>query len=128
MSDVQYTTTEAARAAGISRSMLLWLWHRGLAVPSIRNSRKAGSSSLWSDDDVAAIATTVRARHEIEQLARADHLPPIRVRQLSASRGTIAVGQRGVFEVTPKTTVAQLLRESGGGAVALVPHPARPRK
>lgn len=115
-----FTTGQAAKAAGISRSMLLWLWDRGLAVPSIRNSRKGGSSSLWSAEDVAAIATTVRVRKEIEQLARAERLPPIRLRQLTDERGLLAVSMKGVFEVSTKTTVAQLLKAAGGGAVALV--------
>jgi hypothetical protein len=118
---VTYTTGRAAKAAGISRSMLLWLWSRGLAVPSVRNSRKGGSASLWSEEDVRALALAVKIRREIERLALAERLPPIRLRQLEPSSGkALAIGMRGVFEVTDRRTVAQVLRAAGGGPVALV--------
>lgn len=113
-----YTTGQAAKAAGISRSMLRWLWNRGLAVPSVRNSRKGGSSSLWSEADVRAIAMAVRMRREIEDLSLADRLSPIRLSKLRAK--LLVVGTHGVSEVQGKTTVAQLLRSSGGSPVAVV--------
>lgn len=114
------TTGEAAKAAGISRSMLVWLWNRGLAVPSVRNSRKGGSSSLWSPADVAAIALAVRARAELTGLACFERVPPTRLRQLAPNGGAIAVGLKGCSEVTPETTVAQLLHSLGGGPIAIV--------
>lgn len=113
-----YTTGQAAKAAGISRSMLLWLWTKGLAVPSIRNSRKAGSTSLWSAEDVQAIRVAVEMRAAIEKLSLADKLSPIRLRQLTSRM--LVVGTKGVSEVKGKTTVSQLLRSEGGGPVAIV--------
>jgi len=124
---VTYTTGQAAKAAGISRSMLVWLWGCGLAVPSVRSSRAGGSSSLWSESDVAALGVAVRARADLVKLAKYERVPMIRIRQLAPGKdGALAVGLRGVSEVSGKTTVAQLLRAIGGGPVALLP--AEPRK
>lgn len=119
-----YTTGQAAKAAGISRPMLRWLWGRGLAVPSVRNSRASGSSSLWSEADVAALVMAVRARALLLKLAKYERVPQIRLQQLAPAKdGAFAVGLRGVSEISGKTTVAQLLRSFGGGPVALIPTP-----
>lgn len=121
------TTGQAARAAGISRSMLIWLWQRGLAVPSVRNSRKGGSTSLWSPADVEAITLAVRLRAELNDLRRFERVPPIRLRHLDHAK-MLAVSRRGCSEVTPQTTIAQLLKMLGGGPVAVLdgsPKPAR---
>jgi hypothetical protein len=101
--------------------MLIWLWNRGLAVPSVRNSRKGGSSSLWSPADVAAITLAVRLREELSALACFERVPPMRLRQLATGNGgLVAVGAKGCSEVTGETTVAQLLHSLGGGPIALV--------
>ena len=120
MKQKSYTTGQAAKEAGISRSMLSWLMRQGLAQPGIRQSEGPGSSARWSQDDVDAIATMGRVTKAINELRKAESLPPIRLRQLVGSRDPLVIGPRGPSTVSGKTTIAQLLRAEGG-AVAIVP-------
>lgn len=115
------TSSELARRAGISVTVLNDLVRAGLAEPAERRSRKSGSRSLWSEADVAAIAVMVSARRALARLGRC-RVPPLRLRALAETPGLLAVGGPAgvVVKVTPQTTVAQLLRVIGG-AFAVLP-------
>lgn len=125
MTTATYTTGKAAAAAGISHSMLAWLVSKGLAAPSVRAPRKAGSAGLWSEEDVAGLRLMVRARRAARGFTRVEALPPIRLRQLVANGKAVVVGERGISTADPRLSLAQVLRLAGGGPVVIVPGPHR---
>jgi hypothetical protein len=125
MTEGSYTTGKAAKAAGISHSMLSWLVAKGLAAPSVRAPRKAGSAALWSEDDVAGLRLMVRARKAARSFTRVEALPPIRLRQLVGNGKAVVLGERGLSTAALGMTLAQLLRATGGGPIVVVPGPHR---
>lgn len=122
---MSYTTGKAAREAGISHSMLSWLVAKGLAAPSDRPSHGKGSHALWSEDDVRGLRLMVRARAAARGFTRVEALPPIRLRQLVGNGHVVVLGERGISTADTRTTLAQLLRSTGGGPLVVVPGPHR---
>jgi len=118
-----YTTGAAAKAAGISHSMLSWLVAKGLAAPSVTKNGGPGTRPLWSEDDVRGLRLMVRARAAAKGFTRVEALPPIRLRQLVDNERAVVLGARGVSTADQSMTIAQLLRSTGGGPVVIVPGP-----
>jgi len=117
------TSSELARRAGVSVQHLNRLVRDGLASPSVRRSRKQGSRAEWSDEDAVAVSAMVAARRQLVALGRSP-IPPIRLSRLgNADLLGVGIAEGEVVAVTPRTTVAQLLRALGG-AFAVIPQEA----
>lgn len=53
---IDYTTTQAQRAAGVTTRQM-WHWMTQQVIePSVAKAGGAGGTNMWSDDDVAVLA------------------------------------------------------------------------
>lgn len=106
------SSRELADRTGVSVAYLSRLVRDGLAVPSVRPSRKQGSPAQWSEDDVRLISSMIAMRRALACIGK-QPVPVIRLAMLEG--GLVAIGGDGgqIQAINPGTTVAQIRRALG---------------